>query len=58
MAVVLLAVEARHAAGDLSLSELLPTRRDAAAADLAHLESLRDVMRAWAELSANWGKSP
>lgn len=43
--------EARYAAGDLSLADLLPLRRQWAALQLNHLESLRDVMRAWAELS-------
>ncbi|MBI5395329.1 MAG: TolC family protein [Verrucomicrobia bacterium] len=42
--------EARHAAGDISLAELLPVRREAAASQLTHLESLRDVMQAWAEV--------
>lgn len=47
---VLKAAETRHAAGDLALGELLVVRRDAAAVRLSHLESLRDVMRAGAEL--------
>ena len=42
--------EARYAAGDISLAELLPVRRDWAAVQLSYLESLRDVMQAWAEL--------
>ena len=49
---VLKAAEARHTAGDISLSELLPVRRDWATVQLAHLESLRDVMQAWAEVRA------
>jgi cobalt-zinc-cadmium efflux system outer membrane protein len=41
--------EARRADGDISLAELLPVRRETAAARLTYLESLRDVMQAWAE---------
>lgn len=48
---ILKAAEARYAAGDASLTELLPARRDWAALQLSHLESLRDVMQAWAEVS-------
>lgn len=48
---VLKGAEARHAAGDISLAELLPVRRDWAAVQLSYLESLRDVMQAWAALS-------
>lgn len=48
---VLKSAESRHAAGDTSLAELLPIRRDWAAIQLSHLESLRDVMQAWAEVS-------
>lgn len=47
---VLKSAEARHAAGDISLSELLPVRRDWSAVQLTYLESLRDVMHAWAEV--------
>lgn len=47
---VLKAAEARHAAGDLSLADILPIRRDYAAVRLAHLEALREVMEAWGEL--------
>lgn len=49
---VLKAAEARYAAGDISLTELLPVRRDWAAAQLSYLESLRDVMQAWAEVKS------
>jgi outer membrane protein, heavy metal efflux system len=49
---VLKASEARFEAGDISLAELLPVRRDWAAVQLTYLESLRDVMQAWADLSA------
>lgn len=44
--------EARHAAGDISLAELLPIRSEVAASQLTYLESLRDVMQAWAEVRA------
>lgn len=37
--------------GNISLSELLQLRRDWAAVELSYLESLRDVMQAWAALS-------
>lgn len=47
---VLKAAEARHAAGDLSLADLLPIRRDYAAVGLARLDALREVMEAWGDL--------
>ena len=47
---VLKSAEARYAAGDTSLSDVLPVRRDWAAVQLSHLESLRDVMLAWVQL--------
>lgn len=47
---VLKGAEARYAAGDVSLTEVLSVRRDWAAVQLGYLESLRDVMQAWAEL--------
>jgi cobalt-zinc-cadmium efflux system outer membrane protein len=50
--IVLNSAVARYEAGDISLSELLPVRRDWASAQLSYLESLRDVMHAWADLSA------
>ena len=50
---VLKAVEVRHAAGELALDDVLTARREWAAVQLAHLESLRDVMRAWAEISGH-----
>jgi len=49
---VLKGAEARYAAGDISLAELLPVRRDWAAVQLSYLESLRDVMQAWAQVAA------
>jgi cobalt-zinc-cadmium efflux system outer membrane protein len=48
---VLRAAEARHAAGDASLAEVLPVRRSSTEARLAYLESLRDVLEAWAALA-------
>jgi len=47
---VLKSAEARHVAGDISLSELLPVRREWSALQLTYLESLRDVMQTWAEV--------
>lgn len=49
---ILKAAEARYAAGDTSLAEVLPVRRDWAALQLSHLESLRTVMQAWGEVSS------
>jgi cobalt-zinc-cadmium efflux system outer membrane protein len=49
---VLKAAEARHAAGDIALAELLPVRRDRAGVQLAYLEALRDSMQAWAAVKA------
>jgi len=54
---VLKAAEARYAAGDASLNDVLPVRRDWAAVRLSYLESLRDAMQAWAEV-AGYLKSP
>jgi outer membrane protein, heavy metal efflux system len=48
---VLKAAESRYAAGDTSLSNVLPVRREWAAVQLSYLESIRDVMAAWANLS-------
>jgi len=47
---VLRTAEARYAAGDVSLAEILPIRRDWAAVQLSYLESLRDVMQAWVQV--------
>lgn len=49
---ILKSAEARYEAGDISLGEVLPVRRDWAALQLGYLESMRDVMQAWAEISA------
>jgi cobalt-zinc-cadmium efflux system outer membrane protein len=42
--------EARYAAGDLNLGEVLSVRRDDAVVRLRYLESLRDTMLAWSQL--------
>jgi cobalt-zinc-cadmium efflux system outer membrane protein len=42
--------EARYAAGDLGLGEVLPVRRDHAEARLRHLDALREGMLALAEI--------
>lgn len=47
---VLRMAEARHSAGELSLADTLVVRRDHAAARLAYLDGLREVMEAWGEL--------
>ena len=49
---VLKTAEARYAAGDINLTEVLPVRRDWAAVQLSYLESLREVMQAWAEVKS------
>jgi cobalt-zinc-cadmium efflux system outer membrane protein len=43
--------EVRYSAGDASLSEVLPARRDMSAARLDYLETLREVLEAWAVLA-------
>jgi cobalt-zinc-cadmium efflux system outer membrane protein len=48
---VLQGADIRYRAGDMSLSELLPIRRDWIRVRLDALEALHDVMQAWAELS-------
>jgi cobalt-zinc-cadmium efflux system outer membrane protein len=47
---VLQAAEARYAAGDIGLAEVLPVRRDHTEVRLAHLAALRDAMEAWSDL--------
>lgn len=47
---ILKTAEARYSAGDMSLADVLPVRREWANIQLAYLESLRDAMSAWAEL--------
>jgi cobalt-zinc-cadmium efflux system outer membrane protein len=49
---VLRSAELRYAAGDSSLTDVLPVRRDWAAVHLSYLETLRDVMQSWAEVSS------
>lgn len=44
---VLRGAEARHGGGDMSLSDLLPIRRERISFQLSYLESLRDVLEAW-----------
>jgi outer membrane protein, heavy metal efflux system len=44
------AMQARYAAGDVALSELILARRDASATRMRYLGALRDVMQAWAGL--------
>jgi cobalt-zinc-cadmium efflux system outer membrane protein len=48
---VLKSAEARYVVGDISLNEVLPARRDWAMVQQEYLESLRDAMQAWADLS-------
>lgn len=48
---VLQGAEVRYAGGDLSLADILPIRRDRAGTQLNYLESLREVMTAWAKLA-------
>jgi outer membrane protein, heavy metal efflux system len=48
---VLQGAEARYRAGDMSLTELLPVRRDWTRVRLDYLDALHEVMQAWAELS-------
>jgi cobalt-zinc-cadmium efflux system outer membrane protein len=48
---VLQGAEARYRAGDMSLTELVPLRRDWTRVRLDYLEAVHDVMQAWAELS-------
>ncbi len=47
---VLASVEARFQAGDASLVEVLPVRRDWTRVQLGYLSALREVMVAWSEL--------
>lgn len=51
MDAVLKAAEARYKNGESSLVEVLPIRRDRTDLQLSYLESLRNVMQAWARLS-------
>ncbi|HWQ92072.1 MAG TPA: TolC family protein [Clostridia bacterium] len=49
---VLKGAEARYAAGDISLAEVLPIRRDWAVLQLTYLDSLREIVQAWSELKS------
>lgn len=49
---VLKAAELRYASGDSALTDVLPVRRDWAAVHLSYLETLREVMQSWAEVSS------
>ena len=44
--------EARFKAGDIALSDLLMTRREAATTRLCYAETLRSVMEAWSGLKS------
>ena len=50
--VLLKTSEARFSEGDIHLGELLAVRREWALLKLTHLESLREVMQAWIDLSS------
>ena len=52
METVLASVEARFKAGDVSLVEALPVRREWARLRLDRVEALGAVMVAWSDLSA------
>ena len=52
---VLRGTETRYGGGDLGLAEVLAVRREHGAARLSYLESLREVMEAWAVLRAFLG---
>lgn len=47
---VLAGFEKRYAAGDISLADVLPVRRDRLQLRLTYLEMLRDVTEAWSDL--------
>ena len=49
---VLASVEARFEAGDASLVEVLPVRRDWTRVQLSYIDALREVMVAWSDLRA------
>jgi cobalt-zinc-cadmium efflux system outer membrane protein len=51
-------MEKRLAAGDISLTEFLPVERDWASVQVTYLESLRDVMVAWAEVRSALNLDP
>ena len=55
--IILKSAELRYAAGDSSLTDVLPVRRDWAAIHLSYLETLREVMQSWAEVSSFLGQT-
>jgi len=54
---ILRSAELRYASGDSALADVLPVRRDWAAVHLGYLETLREVMQAWAEVSSFVGQT-
>ena len=48
---VLQSAEARYRAGDMSLTELVPLRREWTRVRVEYLDALHEVMQAWAELA-------
>ena len=55
--IVLKSAELRYASGDCALTDVLPVRRDWAAVHLSYLETLREVMLSWAEVSSFLGQT-
>jgi outer membrane protein, heavy metal efflux system len=55
--IVMNAAESRFQAGDISLAKLLPVRREWAEVQFSYVESLGDVMQAWADLTPFVAKS-
>jgi len=55
--IVLKSAELRYASGDSALTEVLPVRRDWAVVHLSYLETLREVMLSWAEVSSFLGQT-
>jgi len=54
---VLESAELRYASGDSALTDVLPIRRDWAGVHLSYLETLREVMQSWAEVSSFLGQT-
>ncbi len=54
---VLRVANARYGAGDINFAEVLPERRAWAETQMRHLEAMRNVMQAWAEV-ASYLKEP
>lgn len=55
--IILKSAELRYASGDSALTDVLPVRRDWAAVHLSYLETLREVMLSWAEVSSFLGQT-